>query len=277
MFQSAVDPSRSKRAIDRESQGGFAGCGVAQGFQADRQFSRQHVICSTRVASAQRRHFLWIDSRKFCQVNNQFPWACLSVRPSLGARSVERNDFICEFIVNCDGDSLGVACECQANKFGILSARCILKQCLTVGEARRWRESLQGSKRETSPNGLPLVLVLDLADKFVHTSVATTSVFNGKPNHCRDDSTVLQNYVDAIQDAEDACRLDLRLPIEGVHHPEFLISDVVPELRGACVFHEVERVGALTSNHGDRLKLSDSTDGIAPGDVQARASTYREE
>jgi hypothetical protein len=108
--------------------------------------------------------------------------------------------------------------------------KALLRVTATVAADQRVRKTAE--RRETSPNGLPMVLVLDLSDRFVKTSVATTSVFDGKPNHCRDDSIALQNYVDAVQEVEDACRLDMSLPIEGVHHPEFRLSDIVPELRG---------------------------------------------
>ena len=91
------------------------------------------------------------------------------------------------------------------------------------------------TRQSTSANGLDMTLVLDVSDKFQCSKVnaiAHPSIFASSPTEASDDTAAILSYAQSVQAIEDVLRLDASLSLEGCYHPEILIGDTIPTLRG---------------------------------------------
>ena len=91
------------------------------------------------------------------------------------------------------------------------------------------------TRQSTSANGLDMTLVLDVSDKFQCSkvnAVAHPSIFASNPTEARDDTAAILSYAQSVQAIEDVLRLDASISLEGCYHPEILIGDTIPTLRG---------------------------------------------
>jgi hypothetical protein len=88
------------------------------------------------------------------------------------------------------------------------------------------------TRRDRSPNGQDVTLVLDLHDRFQFSAVDSSSIFHARPSIARDDSTVIQTYAESVRDIEDAMKIHCSLTLEGVNHPEYEIGDLIENVMG---------------------------------------------
>lgn len=94
------------------------------------------------------------------------------------------------------------------------------------------------SKRDESPNGDEIPLILDLSDKFHDRAVMVSGPFQSRFSNdtsaadIQNDAAVMKTYLEKLQENEDAADLACSASLEGLDHPEWTISNVVTSVNG---------------------------------------------
>lgn len=104
-----------------------------------------------------------------------------------------------------------------------------------TGDSRLFKEA---TRRDESPNGQDVTLVLDVANRFFDRQVQATgpyaSALNDNPNYStdeRDDAEDLQDYVNTVQKVEDAANIRTSIVLHGIHR-EYEIGDLITKVNG---------------------------------------------
>jgi hypothetical protein len=102
------------------------------------------------------------------------------------------------------------------------------------------RISYSANRRDSSPNGRDIELVLDMPTKFFDRQLMKTgplaSVLNGAPNTGtpdeKDDSTKIQKYAEEVQKTEDCAEVSVSVTLHGADHPEYEIGKLIDKVDG---------------------------------------------
>lgn len=101
----------------------------------------------------------------------------------------------------------------------------------TVAGDRRVRG--EAERRDSSPNGRDLTLVLEVRDKFHDRAVDSLSIFDGDDNpDTRNDWDEAQEYAEKIRDVEDCATVSVQVTLDGADHPEFEIGKLIEKVEG---------------------------------------------
>lgn len=91
----------------------------------------------------------------------------------------------------------------------------------------------EADRRDESPNGRDLTLVLEVRDKFHDRAVDSTSIFHGDDNADeRNDWTEAEDYAEKIRDVEDCATVGVSVTLDGADHPEFEIGKLIEKVEG---------------------------------------------
>lgn len=94
-------------------------------------------------------------------------------------------------------------------------------------------------RRDSSPNGRDLKLVLDLPHKFhdraLHTGDDLESIFVTRPHgdpDTKDDTERIQRYAEDLQKSEDCAEVSVSVTLEGADHAEYTIGKLIEKIDG---------------------------------------------
>lgn len=87
-------------------------------------------------------------------------------------------------------------------------------------------------RRDQSPNGLNLTLVLDLGENFQDSAVHSQSLFEASESIARDDQEAIDEYAETVRDIEDAAQISCSVRLEGIEHAEYEFGDLIEKVEG---------------------------------------------
>ena len=135
-------------------------------------------------------------------------------------------------------DQIGIRFNGAKPPDDIVSAGANVKIRLTgtvSGDSRLFKEA---TRRDESPNGRNVTLVLDLSDRFFDRSVQTTGTYASAINDDAiyqpediDDGDDLQEYVNAVRNTEDAANIRAGITLAGIHD-EYEIGNLITKVNG---------------------------------------------
>ncbi|OGT59908.1 MAG: hypothetical protein A3E01_10720 [Gammaproteobacteria bacterium RIFCSPHIGHO2_12_FULL_63_22] len=112
-----------------------------------------------------------------------------------------------------------------------LGAAARLRVTATVIGDRRVKG--EATRRDESPNGRDLTLVLDVKDKFHSRAIDGTSIFDGQAEaDIADDWTAAQTYAEKIRDLEDCATVSTQVTLDACDHAEYTIGKLIEKVDG---------------------------------------------
>jgi hypothetical protein len=91
----------------------------------------------------------------------------------------------------------------------------------------------EATRRESSPNGRDLTLVLEVKDKFHDRAVDSLSIFDGDDNpDTRNDWDEAEDYAEKLRDVEDCATVAVQVTLDGADHPEFELGKLIEKVEG---------------------------------------------